>query len=390
MTMKCFSFVLVAVIVASTSANPSKSRKQHYTAALDEIIAINRNLGDYDNDGKTEIFEGDIIMTPKLKMDIARSENVLNNADSIANDAIDNGAWPHGEVPYTFAPGFGYGADVKLAIAEFHAKTCIRFRPRISSDKDYVQFVHDGGCWSYIGRIVGMQKISLGVGCDSKGIAIHEMMHALGFYHEQSRRDRDSYITVVFENIQKAMWYNFEKYDHGDASTLGEAYDKKSIMHYGNYAFSTNGKMTIVSNSNQNEDLGQRTGLSQIDVNQLNKYYKCDSTKVTTKGPVTQTPQPETTTTAETIVETTTPAGCHDKYACCSKMVTKEVKLCTESAWVRDNCEKSCKKCTNCKDDDISCEAWASPNAFCSEGCCNHTEHGDYMMKSCKKSCGVC
>ena len=30
-----------------------------------------------------------------------------------------------------------------------------------------------------------------------------------------------------------AMWYNFEKYLPGKASTLGEPYDKQSIMHYG-------------------------------------------------------------------------------------------------------------------------------------------------------------
>ena len=55
-----------------------------------------------------------------------------------------------------------------------------------------------------IGRQGGKQQISLGRGCGYKGVAIHEMMHALGFYHEQSRLDRDNYITFNWNNINRS------------------------------------------------------------------------------------------------------------------------------------------------------------------------------------------
>ena len=46
-------------------------------------------------------------------------------------------------------------------------------------------------------------------------------------------------------------------------------------MHYGNWAFSINNKMTIEANQDRNRMLGQRDGFSRTDVRQLNKVYKC-------------------------------------------------------------------------------------------------------------------
>jgi len=220
--------------------------------------------------GESEKFEGDIVLNEKTKK-IVEGENTF---DAIASQAKK---WPGAVVPYVFDYYFDTQrrSVVQQAINEFNMHTCIKFVPR-SNQANYVRFMIGGGCYSQIGMAGYSQDISIGNNCNYKGIVMHEMMHAVGFWHEQSRLDRDNYITIYWNNIQRSpsdMSYNFRKYSHGEADYYGELYDYDSLMHYDNYAFSSNGYATIVSRKDPNKRLGQRNGFSAIDIKQLNKLY---------------------------------------------------------------------------------------------------------------------
>ena len=65
----------------------------------------------------------------------------------------------------------------------------------------------------------------------------HEVAHALGFWHEQSRPDRDTYVNVKWENIDRDSKGQFLKEQPSDVDNAAIPYDYGSIMHYRSKAF---------------------------------------------------------------------------------------------------------------------------------------------------------
>lgn len=62
-------------------------------------------------------------------------------------------------------------------------------------------------CWSFLGMTGGSQTLSLQTpACMWSGVASHELMHALSFVHEHSRSDRDTYVTILWDNIMRGQY----------------------------------------------------------------------------------------------------------------------------------------------------------------------------------------
>lgn len=167
---------------------------------------------------------------------------------------------------------------IDKAFKEYHKNTCIKFMPRRQTDKDFISITSGStGCWSSVGKIGGKQVVNLqSPDCTTLfGTVLHELLHAVGFFHEQNREERDGFVYIRTENIETDKRRNFEKVKTGEAIGYGVAYDYGSVMHYSSVAFSINGKNTIDAKFKTLDVMGQRQGFSKKDIEKINLMYKC-------------------------------------------------------------------------------------------------------------------
>ncbi|MFC4530568.1 M12 family metallopeptidase [Sphaerisporangium dianthi] len=182
--------------------------------------------------------------------------------------------WPDKKVPYVLSPTLTSAAReaVTQAIRAFHDGTCVRFVPR-TGEAGYLNVISGHGCYSYVGRLGSQpQDVSIGPGCERKGVAIHELLHAVGFYHEHSRSDRDNAVTVHLENVMKGYESQFQKLAPEQNRLFGTL-DYGSVMLYGRNFFSANGLDTLVPL--MPAQIGQRDGFSQADLAAVRALYGC-------------------------------------------------------------------------------------------------------------------
>uniref|UniRef100_A0A8D3CVN6 Meprin A subunit n=1 Tax=Scophthalmus maximus TaxID=52904 RepID=A0A8D3CVN6_SCOMX len=209
-------------------------------------------------------------------LDLVEGDIVL---DEVPRNSIigDEYRWPK-TIPYYMEDDLEINAKgvILKAFEQYRLKTCIDFKPW-SGEANYISIFKGGGCFSSVGnRHVGKQRLSIGSNCDRIATIEHEFLHALGFWHEQSRADRDDYVKIMWDRISDGREHNFNTYNDTTSSSLGVPYDYGSMMHYSKNAFRNGTEPTIVTKIPAFSDvIGQRMEFSDSDLLKLHRLYNC-------------------------------------------------------------------------------------------------------------------
>jgi hypothetical protein len=182
--------------------------------------------------------------------------------------------WDQPVIPYMINPELPNPQRVEAAVQYFNQSTPVKFVPRTNQPDALVFEVGKEHCFSGLGKAGGLQPIRLSGGCGRQEI-LHEMLHALGFVHEQSRTDRDQYLDVLWGNIEEPYRNQFALVPETFMDAMrGSPFDFRSIMLYRRDTFAARPGLQTLQSKGAGAIDPVRDGLSEGDIQRLKRLFR--------------------------------------------------------------------------------------------------------------------
>uniref|UniRef100_A0A0K0EP91 Zinc metalloproteinase n=1 Tax=Strongyloides stercoralis TaxID=6248 RepID=A0A0K0EP91_STRER len=319
-TFACLPFIFGGLthlrIQQQTRENMGEDSKKvfdKHTKAMAELSKISNKLHGVqvsNADDKTEIeitprgnpsmYQGDMILTEgqanmmleeaKLKLEAKESNKTGDDVDKeIINKLKKNRAYKKDSrykwkfpIPYFIERGVEQTV-VDNALRNIAKETCLTFQKSAPfNNRQGLRIFRGQGCYSFIGPISDSkpQDVSIGRGCEWNGIVQHEVCHALGLFHEQSRPDRDDFLMINLNNVLPNQRHNYDKSSIASTETFGIPYDYGSHMQYDKKSFSFNNQLTMIPrNRDYLNTIGQFDKMQFNDIKLINSIYCADRCK---------------------------------------------------------------------------------------------------------------
>lgn len=259
-----------------TGSTPSLNDKQEEVVGSIDSILIDGQTGTskivftHLGDGKG-LVDGDMIINIPGTPRVAARGTAAGLTNLVSR-------WPLGRVPYVISSAFSATevATIRSGMALVQNQASVSFFGR-TTETDFIEIIKSTGNSSALGRTGGRQTLRLAAD-QSAGTAAHELLHALGFFHEQSRSDRGNAIQIVWSNIIDAKEHNFRTYiQDGFAGRDYGTFDFESIMLYPSVisdpTFAVNTSLPVMTRLDGSSWTSQSSNLSTGDANALRDMY---------------------------------------------------------------------------------------------------------------------